>query len=459
MKEHEITLADFEKKFTATRNLSKKFKFYWENKVFVETHDPIKNIEYIQKMLQAAIKKEDKHIEHLLYIFQGYLYKRDGIYDKALNLYYKSKNYFYLKDDKQNYAKIISDISVIFATLGLHNQACYLWKDLLRNYVDKKSYYQRGLIMNNLISTSITSYQNFEQVEVVLNEILEELKEATNNAYHYNFIYCKSMINMGYYHFMKYNDYKKSLTFYEKALSIVDEIHDLGAKFDIYVKIADCYKGLKDEVNRISFLLKASKTIKNSENNVNCLYLYKELYHYYKSKEDIKKALMYFEIIHTLELLKKDQENKVNAILENMGIDSNDKIHVDFLKEYSKKHIFDFNREVFLENIKGVLVKINLDAIISVESYSKMIKIHFVDKTHLIYKASMKEFSDLIHEKFGDDHLFFNTNLRSEMVNLFWMRQYDKLNKKLYFNVLGEELVFEVTRTQSVLLRDFLKIN
>lgn len=459
MKEHEIKIAEFEKKFTATRNLSKKFKFYWENKVFVETHDPIKNLEYIQKMLQAAIKKDDKYIEHLLYIFQGYLYRRDGFYDKALNLYNKSKNYFKATDDQKNYAKIISDISVIFATLGLQNQACFLWKDLLRNYIDKKDLYQRGIIINNLITTSITSYQNYDQVEIVLNELLDEMKESINNTYHYNFIYCKSMINMGFYHYTKYNDFKKSLAFYEKALSIVDEIHDLGAKYEIYVKIADCYKGLKDEVNRISFLIKARKTIANSENNLNCLYLFKELYHYYKTKEDMKKALMYFEIVHALELQKKDQENKVNSILENMGINSNEKINIDFLKEYSKKHIFDFNREVFLENIKGVMVKISLDAIISVTSYSKMIKIHFVDNTHLIYKISMKEFSDLLLEKFGEDHLFFSTNLRSEMVNLFWMSHYDKLNKKLYFNVLGEEIVFELTRIQSVLLRDYLKIN
>lgn len=455
MKEHEIKIAEFEKKFSATRNLSKKFNLYWENKRFLESYAPINNLGYIEKMLHTAIKKEDKHVEHLLYIFQGYLYKNNGEYDKALQLYYKSKKYFYTSENKSYYAKILSDIAVIFATLGLYNQACYIWKDLLRSYIEKDNFYQYSLVLNNLIYTSMISFQNYDQIEEVLNEILEKMKNEANLS---DFILCKTKANLGQFYLSKFQDYKRALIFFNEALEITDNIHEKMAKFEILIKIAECYKGLKDEVNRISYLIKALKSIENTEINVNCLPLYKELYQYYKSKEDMKRALKYFEVIHKLELSKKEQENNVNAILEKIGMVSDDKSHINFLNEYSKKHIFDFKRDIFLENIKGVLVKINLDAIVSVASYSKIVKIYFVDKSQHIYKISLKEFLDLICEKFGDDHLFFSTNLRSEIVNLFWMNNFDKLNKKLYFNVLGEELEYEVTRSQAVLLRDFIKL-
>ena len=447
---------EFDVKFYELASLKDRFNYYWENKVLIETHSPHKNVKYIQILLETAIEQKDQDIEHLLYIFQGYLFKKDGYYDKALHLYYKSKNYFFITEHKSYYAKVISDISVIFATLGLYNQACYLWKDLLRNYIDKDNIFQKGIVLNNLISTSISSYQNFDQVETILNDLLKEVKEANyQDAYYYNFVYCNSMVNLGYFHFMKFNDYKKALTFYEKALDVVNDIHDLGSKYEIYIKIADCYKGLNEEAKRINHLLKALKTLNNCENNISCLYMYKELYHYYKSKDDMKNALLYLEIVNALELNKKDQESKINTIIENIRMVSKDENHTSFLNEFSKKHVFNFNREVFLENIKGVVVKINLDEIVSIESYSKMIKIRFTNQTNHIYKATMREFSDLIHEKFGEDHLFFNTNLRSEMVNLFWMSKYDKLNKKLYINVLGEETVFELTRGQSIILKDF----
>jgi hypothetical protein len=87
-----------------------------------------------------------------------------------------------------------------------------------------------------------------------------------------------------------------------------------------------------------------------------------------------------------------------------------------------------------------------------------MIKIYFVDKTNFVFKVNLKEIWDILTDKFGNDHLFFHTNLRNEIVNLSWMSKYDKLNKKLYINVLGKEISFELTRGQSLLLKDFLNI-
>jgi DNA-binding LytR/AlgR family response regulator len=111
-----------------------------------------------------------------------------------------------------------------------------------------------------------------------------------------------------------------------------------------------------------------------------------------------------------------------------------------------------------LENIKGNLIKINIDSVVFVLSVNKIIKIHFADKTSYSFKLSLKEFADKIQESFGKEHLLFSTNQRCEMVNLFWLSKYEKLQKKIFLNVLGEEFEFEVTRSQAPLLKDFLSI-
>ena len=109
-----------------------------------------------------------------------------------------------------------------------------------------------------------------------------------------------------------------------------------------------------------------------------------------------------------------------------------------------------------MENSDGEVIKINIDSIAYVESYNKNLKIFFPNNRTETFKKSFKEFTDFIHEKFQNNHLFFFTNLRKQMVNLYWISRFDRVSKQLFLNVIGQEIMFEVSRSQISELKEFL---
>jgi tetratricopeptide (TPR) repeat protein len=446
---------EFEKEYNNTKDLNEKFKIFRKYNYFLDTYDIYKTLFYIDDLIQISKSTKDPKTEHILYFFKSNCLQIMGQNDKALRLMLTSKEYFFSVGDFHIYYKALSDISLILANLGQIHHAIYLWKEVLSFSNNDLDHWLNHTVLINLIYASLITYQKFDNTEKHINELLQYYEEHDMLNH---IIYCKANANMGVYCLKSKKQYKEAIHFLDKALHIAIELKEVDAQFEIYLLLAECHDILQDEKKMMFHLNKARLLFSDNKKFTKAIPLYNRLYTYYKSKEDFNNALKYHEMSLTLELYKKEQQKEINKTLNKLGIDSVEKSNLFILDEYASKHLFNFNRDIFLENSKGTLVKINIDSIVYVESSAKMIKIHFVDKTSFIFKASMKEFSDLIHEKFSNDHLFFNTNLRNEMVNLFWMSKFDKLNKKLYVNVLGDETSFEVTRTQTNVLRDFLKI-
>jgi len=141
---------------------------------------------------------------------------------------------------------------------------------------------------------------------------------------------------------------------------------------------------------------------------------------------------------------------------EKFGFEENDQKNAGYLKEYIRINTFDLDRNIFMENTDGELVKVNIDSIVYVESYNKNLKLFFPNNRTEIFRKSFKDFTDFIHEKFQKNHLFFFTNLRNQMVNLYWISRFDRVSKQLFLNVIGQEIMFEVSRSQISELKEFL---
>jgi tetratricopeptide (TPR) repeat protein len=445
---------EFEIAYKKAKTSKEKFKVLRPNTYFLESYNHTKIPVLFEELIKMAEEEGNTRGIYVFYLYLNSYYRNQGLYDKGLRLLLLSKTYFFENADMATYYKTMSDIAVSMYDLGQKRQAVYLWKEILNFQKNIKDESQQYILRINIIYASLVDFNNTNNIEASLIEMLnfngnqkELTRQIHNTAY--------ALYALFYYN---KKNYKKAIECADKSIEIALENNEVNNLFDVYKILSDCYEKLKDEKNWLLYLRKAENLCKDNKSFIKAIPVYNSLYLYYKSKDDYNKAFKYHESKHILELYKMNQQNEINNILKNLGFENSDSIHNYILNEYSKKFLFDFNRDIFLENSKGTLVKINIDSIVYVESSSKMIKIHFVDKTSFIFKASMKEFSDLIHEKFSNDHLFFNTNLRNEMVNLFWMSKFDKLNKKLYVNVLGEETSFEVTRTQSNVLRDFLKI-
>jgi DNA-binding LytR/AlgR family response regulator len=184
--------------------------------------------------------------------------------------------------------------------------------------------------------------------------------------------------------------------------------------------------------------------------------LYKALYMYYKEKEAYQEAFKYLEKFHEVEKIKREAQSNINWIVEKFGFEENDQKNAGYLKEYLRKNTFDLDRNIFMENSDGEVIKINIDSIAYVESYNKNLKIFFPNNRTETFKKSFKEFTDFIYEKFQNNHLFFFTNLRNQMVNLYWISRFDRVSKQLFLNVIGQEIMFEVSRSQIAELKEFL---
>ena len=445
---------EIERSYRNEKNLQEKFKIFKTNFYYLDRIDQQKTLWFIEDLISQAKSIKDARMEHIFYLYKFNFYRNQGEYTKALKLALKSKDYFFTIDEQATYFVVLSDIAAILLDLGLMNQAIYLWKEIFSYSNGIENNALKYMVLNNLISTSIINFQIFENTEAFIAEMISYYEK---NDMQNSIMYCKSNAIMGLYVMVHKKQPKEAKYYLDISLQKADELKEINTQFELYELLAKYYDLVNDNKNKLSYLKKALHVFSDNKKLVKAIPVIKELYQYYKSKDDFKNALKYYQLLHNLEQVKFEHEKEVTNILNQIGFDSDINILKEVHDQYIKKHIFDFNRELFLENIKGDLTKVNIESIINVKACSKMIKIHFVDKTHFVFKVNLKEFWDMISDKFGNDHLFFYTNLRNEIVNLSWMSKYDKLNKNLYINVLGEETVFKLTRGQSLLLKDYFK--
>jgi hypothetical protein len=48
------------------------------------------------------------------------------------------------------------------------------------------------------------------------------------------------------------------------------------------------------------------------------------------------------------------------------------------------------------------------------------------------------------------------TNVRKQIVNLYWLSKFDKYSKRIILNVFGYNYYFNLSRNQYILIKDFL---
>jgi DNA-binding LytR/AlgR family response regulator len=257
-------------------------------------------------------------------------------------------------------------------------------------------------------------------------------------------------------HYRLKSNYKKAIEIGTESLHLANLENYNKLKCEISYILYLCYNELQDDVNSIYHLKMALSSSKKYHFTFLHEELYKALYLYYKQKESYQEAFEYLEKYHEIEKIKREAQSNVNWIVEKFGFEENDQKNAGYLKEYIRKNTFDLDRNIFMENTDDEVVKVNIDSIVYVVSYNKNLKIFFPNNRTETFRKSFKEFTDFIQEKFQSNHLFFYTNLRNQMVNLYWISRFDRASKQLYLNVIGQEIMFEVSRSQVSELKDFL---
>jgi hypothetical protein len=442
----------FEGELVKSRPYKYKLKLYRQYSFLLSTVYPEKAYEVILEGSKYSLAYDDEYEQKVMIVLQGICLIELNKYDLALSILLEVKDYFYENNKLDFYAKVLSNIAVIYFEIEYYNQAIYIWKDLISNYISPQDRAFRSLVMNNLISAYQNTFLYNDYSEIQLKEILKYYEDPNVEK---DLCYGNALNNLAVSHRLSHN-YKEAIEVSLDLLLFASLHHYEKLKYEINYNLFLCYQELNDEKKMIKYLLNALKLSKKSTSLYLKEDLYRSLYLYYKSKNEVNSAFEFLEKLYELNIFKKELRSSIDKVNNQFEFNYGDQKNGVYFQNHVKNNTFEWSRDIYLENIKGGIVKINIDSIISVISTNKFIKIYLPNKQASIYKKSLKDFVDLLNEKFQNNHLFFNTNLRKELVNLYWLSTFDKSTKKLYLNVLGNEFVYNITRTQLPKFKDFL---
>jgi tetratricopeptide (TPR) repeat protein len=156
MLEVEKRMAEFENQISQAEDIKEKLKNYRSYALYMSQIDPKKSYEIIEEGIKCSLETEDEFEQQWMSFLKGICLIELDKYDLALSVLLVVKNYFFLNNKKEFYAKTLSNIAVVYFNLQRYNQAIFIWKDLLINYIQHDDYTFKYLVMNNLIA----AYQN-----------------------------------------------------------------------------------------------------------------------------------------------------------------------------------------------------------------------------------------------------------------------------------------------------------
>lgn len=434
----------FENELVKTNNYKNKLKLYRQYAFFMLSNDPDNALEIINKGYTCSLQFEDEYEQKVMYFLKGVCLIELKIYDQALQILLESKDYFYQLNNKIFYAKALSNIAVIYFELEFFNQAIYIWRDLLLNHIDYQDTSFKNIVLNNLISAYQNSFRFNEYSEIEIDSIL---KHYIDNNLEIDHNYVNVLNNLAVFYRLS-NNFLKAIEIGVESYSLAFNNNYEKIRYEICINLALCYKEVNDNRNVIRYLLIALKISNKTKYDFLKDELYRLLYLYYKNKNILSKSLKYLESLHEFQAQKEEIKIKIFKIYKIENWNSNLLTNLSMFNNYVKNNLFDWDRNLYIENIKGVVMKVNVDSIVCALASNKFLKIVFPNNKTVIFKKSFKDFLNMLEGKFGDNHMFFITNQRSEIINLYWFSSFDKLKKKIYLNVLGVEYSSSITRTQ-----------
>jgi tetratricopeptide (TPR) repeat protein len=207
MLEVEKKMAEFENQISLAEDIKEKLKHFRFYALFMSQIDPKKSYEIVEEGVRLSLKIEDEFEQQWMAFLKGICLVELDKNDLALSVLLGVKNYFFLNNEKEFYYKTLSNIAVVYFNLQRYNQAIFIWKDLLINYIQHDDYEFKNLVMNNLIAAYQNTFFFNDFSEIQIKEILD--------YYHLNNIkkdqtYCDALVNLATHYRLKYN-YKKAI--------------------------------------------------------------------------------------------------------------------------------------------------------------------------------------------------------------------------------------------------------
>lgn len=418
----------------------------------LSSHNPNLALKKAEEAISYSYEHNDQFEQNVTLFVKAVCLIEVNEYVEAFKILLESQKYFFKINRLDYYSKVLTNLGVIYYNLSCYNQAIFIWRDILINYDNQKEVYYRYILINNLITVYL---KKFTPNETILAQLLEIKKSFDKKDFQYDQLYCDVIVNLvNYYRII--NNFNESIKLAEEFLTfaVLDNFHKM--KYELYYSSALSYKMINEEPKMANALKMALVLSKKHNYNFLQYEIFNELYIYYKNKNNFKEALEYIENFLYWQNNRFRDLNSSYYIVDQFDFEYNDPKKATYLNKYIEKHSFELERNLLIDDSQGNLVNINIDLIIYAESFNKLTRIYFSNSSSQLFKIPLKSFMELIVNKFENNHLFFMTNVRKQIVNLYWLSKFDKYSKRIILNVFGYNYYFNLSRNQYILIKDFL---
>jgi tetratricopeptide (TPR) repeat protein len=414
----------------------------------------IKSLDFLEEAYSLSLKYQSKKEQINILFLKAYSKTNLGMYDKAIIDFMNCKAYALSTKNEDLFVKIMGNIATIFLELGIVNQAIFIFKDLMKNHTPKedKSMYYKHLI--NLIYTYQKIYKSNNKTKAKIQEVLDF---SENSIEKYIELYCMAHISMALYYKEK-KEYPQALFHFEKVIEIsgADELNIQNYK--LFIDVALVYGEMKQLNKEYKFMKKALRIAKKHQLDNFNLIIYERLSAYYKSIHKFELALECYEKFHICKIKEEQELFKTKKALEKLNLTEQDSNYQTLMEDYIKSSLFSSEQILLIEDMDDKIIELEIEKIVCVNVEEDILNIYLTDNQVFKIKQKFKDFTDNLISRAGKNHLFFFTNQRSELVNLFWLSRIDKMEKMLYLNVVGQEYNYRLTRSQFANLKESLKI-
>jgi tetratricopeptide (TPR) repeat protein len=446
---------DFKNQIRNAANDEEIVRLYIDYRNYLVSFNPEQALMVIDEVYKRYENSKSLHIKYKLLAVKASTHVALEQFDVALPMFLTSYEFFLNENDKSFQLKIIGNMTGIFYRLELFNYAIYLWKMILNKFNDCQNTNDINVALNNIMMVSFSNFHHDIFGIEVIDDMIAYYEDKLDN--NYSFInYMAVHSNKARYYTLKKN-FKLAIASYEFVIKEYDKKGFEINKISMYWELGRVYNKIGNEeamiqAFRTSIQLGEQNNLKNLFPNI-----YFDLYEYYKSKSNFKKALNCLEKFNKFKKNELELSKKVNFILKEMGLNQVKYKDNDIINIFQKERV-SIDSLVFLDNIEGNIIKVDIHEIVLAQLNNNVIDVFLANGNTLkisgTFKALLNKLSPLIHESKS----FFEANSRDTLVNLFWLSRIDKLNKTIYLRPFYKEFKVSISKRQWIELNKILYI-
>lgn len=456
MKIDSTNFSNFHEQIANMKDHDEIVEFYIQYRNYLVFNDLQKALDIIKEGYYKYEKYQNEKYKYRLLLFWANTLVVLENFDEALEKMMKCIQYFQKKNDTNNLASTISNMATIFQRLEMFSYSVYLWKILLKKYIDPQNSYFVDVINCNVLMVNIVEFKKIDFSIEIIDDVIDRYQKMENIERKHLQVYLFMYSNKARYYKLL-NNYKQAINLFEQLL-IDYETHNFKLqKMDIYVELGSLYR-LIDNEEKMIFCFKNVIRIGEEYNRKMVFSLvYKELYEYYKAKNEYKKAFNSLEKYNFYNEKKLEVKKNIVAIVKSIGIDNK------ILSNSNIKNIFnndDINSDkfIFCENINGEIIKIDAVEIIYMQKMDENVVFFLSNNEKIDIKGNYRNLTAQLLSLFPDTLIFFEANARDTLFNLFWISRISIEDKIVYLRPYNNEIPISLSKRKWVEFKNILKI-